>query len=94
MLTEVIVEIMYDSKSNEIGRIYELVLDSPSRRIARTILKRTEKIITARKIMEISYQNSNAGYASPETKGLMNIRDNNGINIREDKGSDFFWSMI
>ncbi|MCX5693273.1 MAG: hypothetical protein NTX47_06300 [Candidatus Omnitrophica bacterium] len=57
--------------------------------------ERIEKVIKIpRKIIKISYQNSNAGYASPEIKGLMDIRHNRGRNIRDDKGLDFLSSMI
>mgnify|MGYP001588871732 CR=1 FL=1 len=50
--------------------------------------------VTARKIIIISYHNSNTGYARPETKGRIKTRDNKGKKIREDKGLEFSFSML
>lgn len=48
----------------------------------------------AKNIIEISYQNSNPGYARPDTKGLIKMKDNTGIKIKTDKDLKSSFSMI
>jgi len=78
--------------------IYILVLDSAcgfSRTIFFERAKRVEKIaVIPRRVIKISYQNSNTGYESPETKGLIKSRDNKGMKIRDDNALEFLFSMI